>query len=1040
MLGGDKASMYASSSHTDAQVVVALRRVAAVAAVMTALLAVLVLAGWTFNLGILKSPLPGQTSMKPLTALGLLAGSAALWLQRNRVSGAWRGRLALICAGALGALGALVSLEYLLGMDLGLDQVLFRQALLTENVFPIGRPAPATAVCFLLLALALLVLDARPAWLAAAATLITLLVAGLALMGYIYAVTNLYQIGPYVPIALHTALAIGILAVGLLAARPEGPIVEPLTTRLAGGLISRRLLPAVVVVPFVLGWLGLYGQRLGLYDTDFGSALLVAGNVVVFATFVYVGARLLNQADAKREAAYGALRLTEENQRLMLDSIKDHAIFMLDTDGRVATWNAAAERIKGYTAAEIIGQPVSVFYPPEEASAGKPQRALQTAAADGAAQEEGYRVRKDGSRFWAIADTAALRDERGVLRGYSKLTRDITERKQAETALREREERLRVLADATPNGLIIVADSGQIAWANQRAEVLFGYGHEKLIGRSIDELVPHRNQGGHTSHRADFASDRRARPMGAGRDLFGQRQDGNEFPVEIGLSPVETSQGKLTLASIIDITERKKVEEALRQLNAELESRVEQRTADLAALMDNIPDTIYFKDRTSRFTRINLAQARLLGVATPELAVGKTDADFQAPQLAAEFYTEEQRLLDSGQPVLDRPEFNPTPAGEPRWLSSTKVPLKDASGQVVGLVGISRDITARMKAEEEIHRANQLLADRVLQLSGLNRLEEQLQACLTIEETYPLTAHFMGQLAPSQVGALYVVNADRTQMSTVASWGAPAPELQVFGLDDCWALRRGQVYLLDKTHQGLPCRHLNDVAPIASVCIPLMALDQPLGMLHLRATDDTSARTLEESAQQLGHVVADSLALTWANLMLRETLRQQAIRDPLTGLFNRRFMEESLARELHRAARLHQGVSLIMMDIDHFKQVNDRFGHETGDAVLRALGLLLLDSSRGSDIPCRYGGEEFLLILPEASIEIAGQRAEQIRERFRHIELGVGSRPVGQVSLSLGVAAYPQHGDVFEAVLRAADAAMYRAKTEGRDRTTVAST
>jgi diguanylate cyclase (GGDEF)-like protein len=220
--------------------------------------------------------------------------------------------------------------------------------------------------------------------------------------------------------------------------------------------------------------------------------------------------------------------------------------------------------------------------------------------------------------------------------------------------------------------------------------------------------------------------------------------------------------------------------------------------------------------------------------------------------------------------------------------------------------------------------------------------------------------------------------------------------------------------------------------------MPFLAHGEALGVLHLRAPDETSARTFEESTQQLAHVVADSVALTWANLTLRETLRQQAIRDPLTGLFNRRFMEESLVRELQRAARNRQSVSLIMMDIDRFKQLNDRFGHNTGDAALRALGRLLQTCSRESDIPCRYGGDEFLLILPEASLEIARQRAEQLRDSFRQMKFGLDRDPLGLATLSLGVAAYPQHGEVFGAVLRAADAALYRAKSDGRDRTSVA--
>jgi len=1413
--------MQVNASHSDTRLIAMAQKVAAVAATLTAIVGALVLAGWVINLSVLESLWTGQTTMKPLTALALLFGAAALWLRRE-FAGARQRQAALICAGVVAGVGAAILLEYLLGLNLGIDQALFGRALLVENsVFP-GRPSPITAWCLLLLGLALLLLDSRPSWLAPSATLVALLVGGLALVGYAYDVTSLYQVGANTPIAFHTALVIVVLALGLLAVRPKGPILGVLTTGQAGSVLGRQLLPAVFIVPFVLGGIRLYGQRLGLYDTGFGVALLVTGNIVVFAGLVYTSARLLNHADAKREAIYDALRLSQENQRLMLDSIKDHAIFLLDTEGRVATWNAAAERIKGYTAAEIIGQHVSLFYLPEEVAAGKPQRLLDLAAANGSSEEEGLRVRKDGTRFWAIADTAALRDEHGVLRGYSKVTRDITERRQAESALREREERLRVLADATPNGLIIVADSGQITWANQRAEALFGYGHAALLDRSIDELVPQRYRDGHGPHRADFAADRRVRLMGAGRDLFGQRQDGSEFPVEIGLSPVETSQGLLTLASIIDITERKRAEEALRQLNVDLEARVQQRTADLTAsevkfrtmfdvlpvgvsildekwrlvdanpaiaeilqisseslasgaysrrefvhpdgslvrpeefpseravreqrpiwhmemstrtdsgdtiwidasaaplpvaglsavvvttdlterkrieedlrqsnerfakafhssataltitrsadglfvdvndgflslfgyrrdevigrraaelnivtdlveraamgrqfsehgsihnyetvrrtksgalrnvllsadavelngeahilttmldisdrknaeaalresedkfskafhasgagivisraadglileandsylrligcnrdevigrttlelgtinpedrqnltaavreqghvrnieinflpktgeartvvasieqivigeqdcllsvlyditerkliqqalaterdqlqaLLDNIPDTIYFKDRASRFTRVNLAQARILGVASPDLAIGKTDADFQPSPLAAEFFAEEQRLLASGQPLVDRVEFNPTPAGEPRWLSATKVPLKDDFGQVVGLVGISRDVTRRVKAEETLQRLNQQLGDRVRELSLLNKLDEQLQACLTLEETYQLTAQIMGQLTPQYAGALYVVAADGAEVGTAVTWGVPAPETQAFAADDCWALRRGQLHLVDGSRPGLACRHALDLQASAMLCMPLIVQGQPLGIVHLRAPAAANSLPFADALLQVVRVVADSLALTWANLTLRDTLRQQAIRDPLTGLFNRRFMEESLARELQRAQRLHQSVGMIMLDVDHFKQVNDHFGHEAGDSVLRAIGRLLHDSSRGSDIPCRFGGEEFLLIMPDAPVEICHQRADQIRRAFADMQFEVSGGQAVRATLSLGVAAYPQHGDVLEAVVRAADGALYQAKESGRDRTVIA--
>jgi diguanylate cyclase (GGDEF)-like protein len=209
-------------------------------------------------------------------------------------------------------------------------------------------------------------------------------------------------------------------------------------------------------------------------------------------------------------------------------------------------------------------------------------------------------------------------------------------------------------------------------------------------------------------------------------------------------------------------------------------------------------------------------------------------------------------------------------------------------------------------------------------------------------------------------------------------------------------------------------------------------------VLHLSAPAGAAGRTLDEGQEQFARVVADSVAQALANLALRETLRQQAIRDPLTNLFNRRYMEASLERELLRAARNHQSVSVIMLDVDHFKQVNDRHGHSTGDAVLRQLGRYLNEHIRGGDIACRYGGEEFTLILPETTLAQARQRAEQHRQEFKALTLLGDQHEAGALTISLGVATFPEQGDTAEQVLQAADAALYRAKHNGRNRVEVA--
>ena len=214
----------------------------------------------------------------------------------------------------------------------------------------------------------------------------------------------------------------------------------------------------------------------------------------------------------------------------------------------------------------------------------------------------------------------------------------------------------------------------------------------------------------------------------------------------------------------------------------------------------------------------------------------------------------------------------------------------------------------------------------------------------------------------------------------------------------------------------------------------MMAQGETLGLLYLKPRGgEGHQHALNESRLQLATAVAEQIALSLSNLLLRETLSQQSVRDPLTGLYNRRYLEETLDRELSRLERSNLPLSLIMIDVDNFKNFNDTFGHEAGDAVLRDLGGLLQRYVRGSDIACRYGGEEFTIILPEADIGIARERAEILRDAVRELHLVHDGKSLGAITLSLGVASFPEHGHRRENLLHAADAALYEAKKGGRN-------
>ena len=361
----------------------------------------------------------------------------------------------------------------------------------------------------------------------------------------------------------------------------------------------------------------------------------------------------------------------------------------------------------------------------------------------------------------------------------------------------------------------------------------------------------------------------------------------------------------------------------------------------------------------------------------------------------------------------------------------------DEQGRLTGFISIITDITEQKRAEKALQQ-------RTYELALLNEMNNLLQACRSEEETYLVVINVCKQLFPSDSGFLYIMDESRTVLKEVSYWGSPPPEPRIFGVDNCWALRRGKVHCVGRPDTGLLCPHLSSAPPHGYLCVPINASGGALGMLNLCLgisepywTDDMLVQKME-SRQVMATRVAEQYSLSLINLRLRETLRVESIRDPLTGLYNRRHMEASLKREAHRAERRNTPVALIMLDIDHFKKFNDTYGHEAGDIVLRELGRMMRGHIRAEDIACRYGGEEFLLILPEASISVAERRAEELRLLIRDFQISYQGK-VLIVTVSLGVAAFPNHGPDIKDAVKAADSALYRAKIEGRDRVVIAS-
>ncbi|MEX2525590.1 MAG: diguanylate cyclase [Gammaproteobacteria bacterium] len=355
---------------------------------------------------------------------------------------------------------------------------------------------------------------------------------------------------------------------------------------------------------------------------------------------------------------------------------------------------------------------------------------------------------------------------------------------------------------------------------------------------------------------------------------------------------------------------------------------------------------------------------------------------------------------------------------------------------------LKEELREREKTETELQQAHQALEQHYRKFSLLSQMNDRLQICHSIEETRPVISHYIQKLFADGIGgALYTFNDSHSLVEALVSWGEQEPAEETFEQNDCWALRQGRAHIVLDPAGELICDHCKDDISGPYMCIPLIGYGDVIGLLHLRVNPewkDYESYHATEELSQLGVSASEHLALALANLRLREELQEQSVRDPLTGLFNRRYMQETLEREMARSQRAGDSLAVIMLDIDYFKKFNDTYGHDAGDTVLRELGELLANIIRDDDVACRFGGEEFLVIMPGISRSVAEQRAEEIRQAVKLIKIQHKGKRLEGLSVSLGIGLYPEHGDSVEAITNAADAALYKAKELGRDRYVVA--
>jgi diguanylate cyclase (GGDEF)-like protein/PAS domain S-box-containing protein len=406
---------------------------------------------------------------------------------------------------------------------------------------------------------------------------------------------------------------------------------------------------------------------------------ILRGTVGAALLLVLLATALALRFALRRAAERAALRDSEERLRLLVDGTQDYGIFMLDPDGRIATWNLGAQRITGYDEAEAVGMDFSVFYSDLQRDAGEPERDLELARSSGRHEQEAWRVRQDGSQFWANVIVTALLDEDGALRGFSKVTRDLTERLKIEA-------KFEGLLEAAPDAMIGVDRGGVVRFVNRQTESLFGHGRQDLLGQPVETLVPELFRLVHPGHRADYLADPVIRVMGADLELSGQRRDGSQFPLTISLSSIETETGRMVIAAVRDITERRLVDQIVR------DSEERFRRVFDEALIGN-----FLVSSNGAIIRVNATLARLLGRDPHQLLEQPLTGLFENEAERGRI----QELIDAGEGELRAEMALGCAEGRSLWARVALSWMQEPNGDRVLLAQIE-DITARRAAEQRL--------------------------------------------------------------------------------------------------------------------------------------------------------------------------------------------------------------------------------------------------------------------------------------------------------------------------------------------------
>lgn len=449
-------------------------------------------------------------------------------------------------------------------------------------------------------------------------------------------------------------------------------------------------------------------------------------------------------------------------------------------------------------------------------------------------------------------------------------------------------------------------------------------------------------------------------------------------------------------------------------------------------VVDHATDCIVITDTSGRFEWVNKAFWSLTGYTLDEV-MGKTPGQvLQGPDTDPAIVSKISEAVRTRSPI--RTEiYNYNKSGDGYWIELSITPIFDASGKHTHFMAVQRDITRRraleaeaddMRAAEELRKAERRL---------LNDTAEWLYSAKSLDELLAVVRRSVEVLMPETTGSLYIYANSRDTLDRAVSWGEEAG-YEHFTPDECWALRRGRPYFYGQGTLEFCCSHVDN--PDAHYfCLPIVAHGDTIGLFHVLLDDanPVGAGDLLTQRWDVAIALSEQISLAIANVRLREELREQSVRDALTGLWNRRWFLETANRTLARAIRTGSDFALLSLDIDHFKNFNDHYGHDIGDLVLREVGALMYEVFTGDMSPCRVGGEEFVVICDNLSRDDIMFVAEQFRESLREIKLSGQGVTLPPITVSQGLAMSGESLTSALDVLKAADNALYAAKAAGRD-------